>query len=55
MSSMQAFASERLIFVKERANRYYSPVTYYCAKILFDLIPLRTIPPLILGLIMFVT
>jgi ABC-type multidrug transport system permease subunit len=25
MSSMQAFASERRLFVKERANRYYSP------------------------------
>jgi drug/metabolite transporter (DMT)-like permease len=50
---MQAFAAERRLFVKERANRYYSPVTYYSAKILFDLLPLRIIPPLILGLIMY--
>jgi ABC-type multidrug transport system permease subunit len=28
MSSMQAFAAERKLFVKERANRYYSP--YVC-------------------------
>lgn len=50
---MHAFASERVIFKKERANQYYSPITYYSAKILFDLIPLRTIPPLILGLIIY--
>ncbi|KAJ3372343.1 hypothetical protein HDU91_003953 [Kappamyces sp. JEL0680] len=53
LSSMQAFASERLIFVRERANRYYSPITYFTAKVMFDIIPLRVVPPLILGLICY--
>ncbi|KAJ3075249.1 hypothetical protein HK102_005651, partial [Quaeritorhiza haematococci] len=53
LSSMQVFASERLIFVRERANQYYSPITYYSAKVLFDIIPLRVVPPFILGLIIY--
>ncbi|TPX66990.1 hypothetical protein SpCBS45565_g04130 [Spizellomyces sp. 'palustris'] len=53
LSSMQVFASERLIFMRERANGYYSPVTYFMSKVLFDLIPLRVIPPILLGLISY--
>ncbi|KAJ3413932.1 hypothetical protein HDV05_007300 [Chytridiales sp. JEL 0842] len=53
LSSMHAFAGERLIFIKERANRYYQPITYYTSKILFDMLPLRVIPPIILGLICY--
>ncbi|KAJ3217310.1 hypothetical protein HK099_005523 [Clydaea vesicula] len=53
LSSMPAFASERLIFVKERANSYYKPVTYFSSKVLFDIIPLRVVPPVILGLIIY--
>ena len=54
LSSMQIFASERLIFVRERANRYYSPITYFVSKIFCDIIPLRVVPPLILGMICYV-
>ena len=36
LSSMQAFASERLLFKKERANRYYSPAAYFTSKVLFN-------------------
>ncbi|KAJ3256010.1 hypothetical protein HK103_005817 [Boothiomyces macroporosus] len=53
LSSMQAFASERLIFIRERANRYYSPLMYFVSKVFFDLLPLRVIPPVILGLICY--
>eukprot|EP00842_Homolaphlyctis_polyrhiza_P002889 jgi/Hompol1/3600/HPOL_006637-RA len=53
LSSMQVFASERLIFVRERANRYYTPITYFVPKILFDMLPLRVVPPIILGLICY--
>lgn len=53
LSSMGIFASERLIFIRERANRYYSPFTYFVSKILFDMIPLRVVPPFILGLICY--
>ncbi|TPX31729.1 hypothetical protein SmJEL517_g05000 [Synchytrium microbalum] len=53
LSSMQLFASERLIFMRERANGYYSPITYFTSKILFDLLPLRVVPPILLGLIVY--
>ena len=53
ISSLFVFSSERLIFIKERANRYYTPFTYFLAKLVFEMIPLRVIPPLILGLISY--
>jgi ABC-type multidrug transport system ATPase subunit len=53
LSSMQTFALERQIFVRERANGYYAPITYFTSKILCDIIPLRVVPPIILGMICY--
>lgn len=53
LTSLNVFAAERLLFVRERANGYYSPVTYFAAKVLFDIIPLRIIPPILLGAIIY--
>lgn len=53
LTSLTVFASERLLFVRERANGYYAPITYFCAKVLFDMIPLRIIPPIIMGAIIY--
>jgi len=53
LSSLGLFSQERLLFVRERANGYYSPITYFAAKVLFDIIPLRVIPPLLLGSIIY--
>lgn len=53
LSSLTVFASERLLFVRERANGYYSPITYFVAKVLFDIIPLRIIPPILMGSILY--
>ncbi|KAK1676565.1 ABC-2 type transporter [Colletotrichum godetiae] len=53
LTSLNVFATERLLFVRERANGYYSPITYFAAKILFDIIPLRIIPPLLMGAIIY--
>ncbi|CAD6499719.1 BgTH12-03827 [Blumeria graminis f. sp. triticale] len=53
LSSLNVFSTERIIFIRERANGYYSPVTYFAAKVLFDLIPLRIIPPIIMGSIVY--
>lgn len=36
-----------------RANGYYSPFTYFLAKILFDILPLRVVPPFVLGAIIY--
>ncbi|KAI1926574.1 FAD-dependent urate hydroxylase [Ophidiomyces ophidiicola] len=53
LTSLTVFSSERLLFMRERANGYYSPVTYFAAKVLFDIIPLRLIPPIIMGVIVY--
>ena len=53
LTSLTIFSSERLLFVRERANGYYSPVTYFAAKVIFDIVPLRLIPPIIMGAIIY--
>ncbi|MBE3044375.1 ABC transporter permease, partial [Candidatus Bathyarchaeota archaeon] len=53
LTSLNVFASERLLFVRERANGYYAPITYFSAKVLFDIVPLRIIPPILMGAIVY--
>ena len=53
LTSLNVFASERLLFVRERANGYYAPLTYFLAKVIFDIIPLRIIPPILMGSIVY--
>ncbi|MCJ1322567.1 hypothetical protein MMC15_007916 [Xylographa vitiligo] len=53
LTSLTTFTSERLLFLRERANGYYAPVTYFAAKVVFDIVPLRLIPPIILGVIVY--
>jgi hypothetical protein len=48
LTSLQVFSTERILFIRERANGYYSPGTYFFAKVLFDIIPLRVVPPLMM-------
>ena len=53
LTSLNVFASERLLFTRERANGYYAPITYFTAKVLFDIIPLRIVPPILMGAIVY--
>ena len=53
LTSLTVFSSERLLFVRERANGYYNPITYFASKVVFDLVPLRLIPPIIMGVIIY--
>lgn len=53
LTSLAVFSQERLLFMRERANGYYAPYTYFLAKVTFDIIPLRLIPPLIMGIIVY--
>jgi len=53
LTSLTVFASERLLFIRERANGYYSPITYFAAKVLFDIVPLRIVPPILMGAIVY--
>lgn len=53
LTTLSLFADERIIFLRERSNDYYRPIAYYTAKVLFDIVPLRVFPPIILGLILY--
>ena len=53
LTILTVFAPERLLFTRERAKGYYSPISYFAAKVLFDIVPLRLIPPIILGAIVY--
>lgn len=53
LSILPSFAHERILFVRERANGYYSPFTYFLSKVLFDIVPLRVVPPMLMGLIIY--
>lgn len=53
LTILTVFAPERLLFTRERAKGYYSPPSYFVAKVLFDIIPLRLLPPIILGIIVY--
>lgn len=53
MTSLELFIAERAVFIRERANGYYHSSAYFLSKILFDVIPLRVIPPILLGSICY--
>ncbi|KAJ5895028.1 ABC transporter G family member [Penicillium taxi] len=53
LTSLTTFSTERLLFVRERANGYYHPFTYFAAKVVFDIVPLRLFPPMIMGIIVY--
>lgn len=53
LTILTVFAPERLLFTRERAKGYYSPISYFAAKVVFDIVPLRLIPPIILGIIIY--
>jgi len=53
LSSLGLFANERILFIRERANGYYSSFTYFSSKVLFDILPLRVVPPIMFGGIVY--
>ncbi|AMD22151.1 HGL189Cp [Eremothecium sinecaudum] len=52
-TGLSMFSLERIIFIKERSNHYYSPAVYYISKIISDVIPLRVVPPILLCVIIY--
>jgi hypothetical protein len=53
ITSIDLFYSERLLFLRERANGCYRTSAYFLSKTVSDLIPMRVLPPLILGSIVY--
>ena len=52
-TGLSSFAMERLIFLKERSNNYYTPLAYYISKVLSDILPLRVMPPILMVIIVY--
>jgi len=53
MSNLDIFIRERRIFTREVASGWYNPLCYFTAKALFDIIPLRIAPPILMGSIFY--
>ena len=53
MSVIDAFQSERVLFARERASGYYGTGAYLLPKLLLDFVPLRVVPALVLGLLIY--
>jgi hypothetical protein len=45
--------SDHRLAAHPSANGYYSPIAYFLSKVLFDIIPLRLVPSVILGCIVY--
>ncbi|BGP27299.1 hypothetical protein JCM10295v2_006263 [Rhodotorula toruloides] len=53
LSALANFAHAKRIFVRERARGYYSPVTWLASKLVFDIVPLRLVPTIVLATIVY--
>lgn len=48
LSAISSLSEDKVLFIRERSNGFYGPFPYFLSKVVFDLIPLRIIPALIL-------
>ena len=54
MSSIGVLVQERQVFARERANGFYDTFVYALAKVIVcDVLPMRVLPPLFFGSIMY--
>ena len=54
LSSLEMFITERTLYMRERAKGAYRTTPYFLAKALADLVPMRVLPPVVMGTISFV-
>jgi hypothetical protein len=53
LSSLSILVEERALYLRECDARYYTPLPYFLSQLLCDLIPMRVIPPLAFGGIIY--
>ena len=53
LSAIELFLKERVLFIHENASGYYHVSTYFLAKLICDLIPLRLIPSVLFSTIVY--
>lgn len=49
LSSLYYVVDGRPLFLRERAGKYYSPTAWLLSRVLFDVIPLRILPTIIVS------
>jgi ABC-type multidrug transport system ATPase subunit len=49
LSSLYQLVEIRPLFVRERSNSYYSPTAWLLSRVVFDIIPLRIIPTILVS------
>eukprot|EP00732_Lithocolla_globosa_P001710 Lithocolla_globosa_v1_NODE_916_length_3084_cov_13.984483.p1 type:complete len:960 gc:universal NODE_916_length_3084_cov_13.984483:2956-77(-) len=53
LSTIGAVGQDRIPFLHERAAGFYHPLVYYVIKVIFHLFPLRLLPTLIMGSVVY--
>lgn len=53
LSAIELFLKERVLFIHENASGYYHVSTYFIAKLVCDLIPLRIIPSILFSVLVY--
>ena len=53
VSCLELFISEKKLFILERENGYYATIPYFATKVLFDYIPLRMVPTLLITSVIY--
>lgn len=53
LSALNNLSEARPLFLRERSGSFYSPQAWLLSRVLWDIIPLRIIPTIILGVIVY--
>ncbi|KAI5120150.1 hypothetical protein M0805_003637 [Coniferiporia weirii] len=53
LSALYNLIEARPLFVRERSNMYYSPTAWLLARLIFDVVPLRLVPTIIVSSITY--
>jgi len=53
LSAIELFLKERVLFIHENAGGYYHVSTYFIAKLMCDLVPVRIIPSVLFSIIVY--
>ncbi|KPV72649.1 uncharacterized protein RHOBADRAFT_39255 [Rhodotorula graminis WP1] len=53
LSALSQFAKARRLFIRERARACYHPLAWLAAQFVFDVVPLRLVPTILLSVIVY--
>ena len=53
LSSLPVWRDDRLIFMRERSSGCYQTFAYFIAVVLFDILPLRLLPPALFSIVSY--